>query len=73
MEPSKNKSPQAVPVYYLSHPVFGEKECTREQFIAAERAAGFRPKSNDPDEVATGGFNGGGMTGRVSYRTVQEA
>lgn len=41
-------------------------EVTREQFINAEQAAGFRSKfgSNHP---ATSGFSGRGMRGRVEY------
>ncbi len=39
------------------------KEVTKEEFINAERAAGFRPKSGDG--VATGGFGGNGVSGRV--------
>jgi hypothetical protein len=56
--------------YYLSHAQLGEKEVTKEEFIAAERAAGFRPKlsSNHPDYMkvcATGGFGIGGISGRI--------
>ncbi|MHA1170222.1 MAG: hypothetical protein ACTSRU_20535 [Candidatus Hodarchaeales archaeon] len=39
------------------------KEVTKAQFINAERNAGFRPK--DGDGVATGGFGGNGMNGKV--------
>lgn len=39
-------------------------EVTREQFIAAERAAGFRPKGGG-DGLATAGFSGGGVRGRI--------
>ena len=41
------------------------QEVTEEQFITAERAAGFRPKYGDG--VATGGFSGRGVSGRVEY------
>lgn len=49
--------------FFLSHPAFGEKEVTKEEFIAAERAAGFFPKSGSG--VATGGFGSGDILGRV--------
>lgn len=45
-------------------------EVTREQFIAAEQAAGFQSKFG-PNHPATGGFTGGGMRGRVEYVTEQ--
>jgi hypothetical protein len=40
------------------------QEATEEQFIAAERAAGFRPKSGTGS--ATGGFSGGGINGKIT-------
>lgn len=48
-------------------------EVTKEEFIRAERAAGFRPKcaSTDPQYMttcATGGFSSsGGVSGRVCF------
>ena len=42
------------------------KEVTREQFIRAERAAGFRSKFGD-DHPATAGFSSGNTRGRVRY------
>ena len=39
-------------------------EVTREQFIAAERAAGFRPKGGG-DGLATGGFGGDSVSGKI--------
>jgi hypothetical protein len=52
--------------YYLSSEALPEKEVTEQEFIKAERAAGFRSKFG-PDHVATGGFTGAGMHGRVVY------
>ena len=40
-------------------------EVTEEEFIKAERSAGFRPKYGDG--VATGGFSNGSISGRVEY------
>lgn len=45
-------------------------EVSREEWIKAERAAGFRPRmsSDDPrymDVYATGGFSGNGVSGRL--------
>jgi len=52
--------------FFLSHPAFGEKEVTRQEYIQAERAAGFYPRSGDRDALATGGFSThGGISGRV--------
>ncbi len=61
--------------YFLSVTLAGEKierEVTLEEFCKAERAAGFRPKlpSSDPrymTTLATGGFSGNGVSGRVKY------
>lgn len=51
--------------YFLRHPVFGEKEVSREEFIKAERQAGFRPKGGG-DGLATGGFGSNeGISGRI--------
>ncbi|EAM7657038.1 hypothetical protein GSB13_003858 [Salmonella enterica] len=56
--------------YFLSHPAFGEKEVTQEEFINAERAAGFYPKSGSG--VATGGFGSGDIRGRVETTRIVE-
>ncbi len=58
--------------YYLSHPQLGEKEVTKEEFIKAERAAGFYPKSGNPNDCATGGFGGNGLSGSVRYIDLEE-
>lgn len=51
--------------YYLGAIGLPEKEVSKEEFMSAERAAGFRSKS--PNHPATAGFSGGGMSGRVVY------
>ena len=52
--------------YYLKADFQKEKqEVTKEEFIQAERAAGFRPKYGDG--VATGGFSGGGVSGYIEH------
>lgn len=62
-----HKSPPSRTVYFLSHPIFGEKEVSKKEFIAAERQAGFHSKFG-PDECATGGFGvSGGLSGSVRY------
>lgn len=58
--------------YYLSHKLLGEKEVTKEEFIKAERAAGFYPKSGNPDDCATGGFGGDGLRGSVKYIKLED-
>ena len=47
-------------------------EVTKQEWIKAERAAGFRPKmsSDDPrymDTCATGGFSSGNTSGKIEY------
>lgn len=47
-------------------------EVSKEEWIRAERMAGFRPKlwSGDPAYMttyATGGFSGGGVSGKIDY------
>lgn len=54
------------PKYYLGAIGLPEQEVSKEEFIRAERAAGFRSKFG-PHQVATGGFSGAGMSGRVVY------
>lgn len=56
--------------FFLSHRVFGEKEVTQDEFIAAERSAGFYPKSGSG--VATGGFGCGDISGRIELIKVEE-
>jgi hypothetical protein len=43
------------------------EEVTKTEFVAAERAAGFHNTMGRPDEPATGGFSGHGVSGRVRY------
>lgn len=56
------------PRYYLSHKLLGEVQVTKEQFIEAEKAAGFHSKTG-PGTCATGGFGIGGnaLAGHVRY------
>mgnify|MGYP001562460708 CR=1 FL=1 len=42
------------------------QEATLEQFVQAERGAGFRPKPGC-GPIATGGFSSGSVEGRVTY------
>jgi len=51
--------------YWLRTSGLQWQEATEEQFIQAERTAGFFPKSGCG--VATGGFNSGALKGRVTY------
>lgn len=52
--------------FYLSYPALGEKEVTRQEYIAAERNAGFYPRNGDKESLATGGFGTlNGISGRV--------
>ena len=47
------------------------QEATREQFVQAEREAGFHPKPGCGD-VATAGFGNGITEGRVTYGKITE-
>lgn len=43
-------------------------ECTKAEYVKAEREAGFRPTyGRSWDEPATAGFSGGGVSGSLSY------
>lgn len=53
--------------YFLSHEILGEKEVTKEEFIKAERQAGFYPKSGNCEDCATSGFSRGSISGTVKY------
>lgn len=53
------------------------REVTKEEFIRAERAAGFRPKlaSSDPEymnTLATGGFSNMEIFGKIEYENWNE-
>ncbi len=51
--------------YWLRISGLAWQEATQEQFMAAERTAGFYPKTGSG--VATGGFGNGVIQGRVTY------
>jgi hypothetical protein len=58
--------------FFLKYGAEDWHEVTREEWIRAERAAGFQPKiaSTDPrywTTEATGGFSSGNVSGRVEY------
>jgi len=50
--------------YFLKHEIFGTKQVTKEEWIKAERSAGFYPKYGG-DGPATGGFSGNGISGSI--------
>lgn len=52
--------------YWLSFGRDSEwKEVTKEEYISAERSAGFRPKFGNG--IATAGFSNGSINGEVTY------
>lgn len=55
--------------YFLSLDIEGAEpqEVTLEQWVKAERAAGFWPKGEDRGQPATGGFGARGVRGRIEY------
>jgi len=53
------------------------QEVSKEKWIEAERAAGFRPKcsSDHPrymKDCATGGFTGSGVSGKIDFLDAEE-
>jgi len=45
------------------------EEVTKEQWVRAERNAGFYPKKCfDDKDCATGGFSGHGMQGKIEFK-----
>jgi hypothetical protein len=51
--------------YFLSHDILGEAEVSKQDYIKAERAAGFYPKSGSLDDCATSAFGGIGLCGHT--------
>lgn len=67
----KTNSPE--PQYFLTHPLFGEKQVTKKEWIEEERRQGFVSKFG-PDHPATGGFGtSGGISGSIRYTTQKNA
>lgn len=54
--------------YFLTRDDSDEKEVTKEEFVHAERAAGFKNTMGFPDEPATASFGASNVSGRVQYR-----
>ena len=59
--------------YYLAYDVVDPQwqEVSKEEFVQAERAAGFNNTMGQPDEPATSGFGGHGVRGRVELEGEQ--
>lgn len=56
-------------IYYLAladHPD-SKREVSKEEWVRAERAAGFRPKGEDRGQCATGGFGNGSVRGTIEH------
>lgn len=51
--------------YFLGLDLGYVQEVNREQFITAERMAGFYPKGGGSNTLATGGFFGHGVRGSI--------
>ncbi len=47
-------------------------EVTKEEWVRAERAAGFRPKGVDRGQPATGGFGNGQVRGSIVVENREE-
>jgi len=56
--------------YFLKYDDKPWEEVDRIQWLAAERAAGFRPKSGNPDDLATGGFGSSPFGGGLSIQGI---
>jgi hypothetical protein len=57
--------------YWLRIDTLPWQKATEEQFVKAERNAGFFPKPGC-GEVATGGFSGRATEGRITYGEITE-
>jgi hypothetical protein len=57
-------------LYYIQIGLGPKRRVSKAEFIAAEQAAGFRPKIQG--EVATAGFGGNGITGSIVYNATDE-
>jgi hypothetical protein len=57
--------------YWLQTGTLAWQEATREQFIQAERNAGFHPKPGCGD-IATAGFSGRSTKGRITHGEITE-
>lgn len=53
--------------YFLKLLGLDSVEVTKQEFIRAERSAGFTNKNGEQNEIATGGFGNGTISGRVEY------
>jgi len=58
--------------YFLASGSEPEHEVTRDEYVRAERAAGFRNTLGQPAEPATAAFSSGSSRGRVSYARPSE-
>jgi len=54
--------------FFLEHDIFGKKQVTKEEWISAERFAGFHPKYGG-DGFATSGFFGNGISGYFKLKS----
>jgi hypothetical protein len=54
-------------LYFLQYGDGPVTEVTMEEFVQAERAAGFHNTMGEPDRPATAGFSGGNVRGTVRY------
>jgi hypothetical protein len=68
---SQNSTDTRKPTYYLTHPAFGTKKVSREEWIAEESRQGFRSKFG-PGHPATGGFSSGGVSGSIRYDVAED-
>jgi len=56
--------------YYLKADFMDNyKEVSKQEFINAEQLAGFHSKFGQ-DHLATGGFSGGGVSGKIECREI---
>jgi hypothetical protein len=53
--------------YYVALGDGPMRQVSKDEYVAAERAAGFYPKSRTEGQVATAGFGGNGISGKVVY------
>ena len=59
--------------YWLTDGAEPEREVSMEEWVAAERAAGFHNTMGRPEEPGTAAWSAGHMSGRVEYVTGAQA
>ena len=57
--------------YWLTDGAESEREVSKEEWVAAERAAGFHNAMGRPEEPGTAAWSAGHISGRLEYVTTK--